>query len=91
MQPARVLGKAIATTKHPSFVGTRLVVVQPLGVGDTADGDPLVVVDGLGAAVGSVVLINSDGAYARDLLADKTTPARWTIMGLIDPQSRTAL
>ena len=53
MQLARVLGSATATLKHASLKGWKLLVMQPLMAdGRTADGDPLIVVDAVGAGRG---------------------------------------
>lgn len=84
MQPAKVLGTTHATTKHDSLRGQRLLVVQPLGVGDTADGAPLIVVDQLGATRGDRVMLTSDGAFARELVNHPSTPIRWYTIGIID-------
>jgi ethanolamine utilization protein EutN len=84
MQSALVLGSTHATVKHESLVGQRLVVIQPIGVDDSADGPPLIALDALGSRCGDKVMITSDGSYARDVCGDDHTPARWTVIGLID-------
>lgn len=84
MQPAIVLGPTHATVKHDSFDGRRLLIVQPLGVDDANDGPPLIVIDGQGSRKGDRVFITSDGSYARVATNHKQTPARWTVMGIID-------
>jgi len=84
MQPARVLGSTRATVKHASFQGRRLVVVQPLGVDDAADGPPLIAVDALGSRRGDRVMITSDATYARELTGHENTPARWSVVGIED-------
>jgi ethanolamine utilization protein EutN len=44
---------ATATVKHPSMAGWKLLIVQPYGPdGQTPDGDPVLVVDALGAGIG---------------------------------------
>ncbi|NND95907.1 MAG: EutN/CcmL family microcompartment protein [Pirellulaceae bacterium] len=84
MQPAIVLGATHATVKHSSFNGRRLVIVQPIGCDEAADGPPLVVVDALGARKGDHVILTSDGTYAREVTEHKQTPARWSVAGIID-------
>ena len=85
MQLARVVGKAVATVKHPSIEGNKLLVVQPqMADGTSTDGDPLLAIDAIGAGVGDVVIITSDGRSARALLQVDSTPVRWTIIGLKD-------
>lgn len=84
MQRARVLGRAISTAKHPSMEGFRLLVMIALGPDDKPDGDPLLVVDTLGAASGSVAILTNDGRFARQLVGTDQTPVRYTTIGLED-------
>jgi ethanolamine utilization protein EutN len=85
MQLAKVIGTATATIKHPTLVGTKLLLVQPaLADGVTPDGDPLLAVDGVGAGIGETVMITSDGRGARELLKTDATPVRWTTIGIKD-------
>lgn len=84
MQPALVLGSTRATVKHKSFLGQRLVVIQPLTADDSADGPPLIAIDPLGARRGDQVMISSDGTFAREFTGDPTTPARWSVIGVVD-------
>jgi ethanolamine utilization protein EutN len=84
MQPARVLGSTHATVKHESFHGQRLVIVQPLAADDSADGPPLIAVDSCGCRREDRVMITSDGSYARIVTGDDSTPARWSVMGIVD-------
>ena len=84
MQNAIVLGSTYATVQHSSFAGTRLVVVQPLLENKAEDGPPLIAVDGFGSRKGDRVMITSDGSYAREVTNDDNTPARWSVMGIVD-------
>lgn len=84
MQPAMVLGATQATVKHASFDGQRLVVLQPLTADDAADGAPLIALDAVGSRRGDRVMITSDGSFARDVTGDDSTPARWTVIGIVD-------
>ncbi|QDS89474.1 Ethanolamine utilization protein EutN [Rosistilla oblonga] len=85
MQTAKVLGTTRATIKHASFVGQKLLIVQPLMADGSADGPPLLTLDGWGASRGDTVLLTSDSSCMEDLIGkDKNTPARWTTMGIID-------
>ena len=85
MQLARVIGTATSTIKHPTMVGAKLLVAVPLMAdGRTPDGDPILVVDGVGAGCGETVIITSDGRNARSLLKAEATPVRWTIVGIKD-------
>ncbi|MFM8733588.1 MAG: EutN/CcmL family microcompartment protein [Pirellulales bacterium] len=85
MHLARIIGTATATVKHPSLVGARLLVVQPL-LADrrSPDGDPQIAVDTVAAAVGDTVVITSDGRLLREVLKSEATPARWSTIALVD-------
>lgn len=39
----------------------------------------------MGAGIHQDVLITSDGSEARSLTGDPLSPARWSVIGLIDP------
>jgi ethanolamine utilization protein EutN len=84
MQIAEVVGQAVSTVKHPSMHGWRLLLVQPLGVDDKADGEPLLAIDHLGAGAAHRVIISNDGAGARELVGHKNSPVRWMVMGICD-------
>lgn len=85
MQLALVIGTATATVKNKTLTGCKLLLVQPqLADGKSADGDPLLAVDGVGSGVGETVMITSDGRFARELLSTEATPVRWTVMGIKD-------
>jgi len=84
MQPALVLGSTRATIKHESLEGQRLVVTQPLMMDESADGPPLLAVDAFGSRRGDRVMITSDGTYAREVTNNPNTPARWSVVGIVD-------
>ena len=84
MQPAIVLGSTRATVKHDSLDGQRLVIVQPVGVADDADGPPIIAVDATRCRVGDRVMLTSDGIFAREVTRRKNTPARWSVVGIED-------
>jgi microcompartment protein CcmK/EutM len=83
MQLGRVVGTATATVKHATFQGERLLVVQLQGTDGKADGEPVLAFDRLGAARGDVILVTNDGLALQEVLG-KTTPGRWSVMGLPD-------
>ena len=84
MQLGRVIGHATSTIKHRSLNGWRLVVVQPVNVARGPEADPIVVVDRLGSAPGHLVVLNSDGKAARDVVGDDKTPVRFWVSGIVD-------
>jgi microcompartment protein CcmK/EutM len=91
MRLASIVGYITATTKHPSLEGQRLLLAQPLDAAGQAEGPPQVVLDPLGAALHQRVIISSDGAESRQIVGDPLSPARWNILGIIDPERSLAL
>ncbi len=77
----RVQGHAVSTIKHRSLRGIKLLAVQPL---KSLTLEPLLALDRLGAAPGDVVVISSDGQSAREFVNDPTSPARWSVVGIVD-------
>lgn len=86
MRLARIRGYVTSTVKHESFKGCRLLIAQPVNDSDVPEGDPQIVIDELGAALHQKVIICSDGSYARGYLEDSKSPARYWIMGIVDPK-----
>jgi ethanolamine utilization protein EutN len=84
MQMGRVVGHGVATVKHSSLNGWRLLLVQPRTEKGEPDGEPLLAVDKLGAARGQDVILSNDGAGARAMIGDKNSPVRWMVLGLAD-------
>lgn len=81
----RVDGNVVATRKHPSLEGWRLVICQPITREGRPEGAPQVAVDPLGAGTGERVIISSDGLATRRLVGDDKSPARWILIGIVDP------
>lgn len=81
---ARVDGNVVATRKHASFDGWRLVICQPVNMAGVPEGAPQVAIDAHGAGMHQHVLISSDGLAARKAVGDDQSPARWMIVGIVD-------
>lgn len=84
MLTGRVIGRATATSKHPSLDGWRLLLVQTLDIKGNTEGFPELVIDELGCGKGDTVLLTSDGAAVREMVGVNNTPIRWATMGVID-------
>jgi microcompartment protein CcmK/EutM len=80
----RVQGSVVATYKHKSLHGWRLVVCQPIDREGHPDGSPQIAVDPHGAGIGERVIISSDGLATRRLVGDDKSPARWILVGIVD-------
>ena len=85
---ARVEGSVVATRKHPSLQGWRLLICQPIGATGDAEGAPQVAIDPHGAALHERVIISSDSAVTRLTVGDPKSPARWLVVGLVDEERR---
>ncbi len=81
---ARVEGNVVATRKHPSLQGWRLLICQPISAAGTPEGTPQIALDPHGAGMHERVIISSDGLAARKAVGDEQSPARWMIIGIVD-------
>ena len=85
MQLGTVIGTATSTVKHASLAGQKMLLVQLLMAdGVSADGEPVLAVDALGAGRGERVIVSSDGKATREFLKSDTTPVRWSVIGIQD-------
>jgi microcompartment protein CcmK/EutM len=80
---ARIGGTVVAAVKHPTLGCCRFLLAQRLEADGSAAVEPIVIVDWLGAASGSTVLVSTDGDIARTRLGN-TTPARMVVAGIVD-------
>ena len=81
---ARVEGNVVATRKHPSLAGWRLVICQPIGATGEPEGAPQVAIDAHGAGMHQPVVISSDGAAARKAVGDPKSPVRRLVTAIVD-------
>jgi len=84
MQLAQVIGRATSTVRHDSMTGVKLLVCELLGNQMQGVGDPVLVVDRLGAGTGDRVILTSDGKGIRELLSSDNSPVRWWTLGIVD-------
>lgn len=84
---ARVEGSVIATRKHPSLKGWRLIICQPISGAGEPEGPPQIAIDPHGAGLHQRVIISSDGLAARKTVGDDKSPARWMIIAIVDDAS----
>lgn len=87
---ARVEGSVVATRKHESLRGWRLILCQPMNADGDAEGAPIVAIDPWGAGRRQKVIVSSDGAAARKTVNDPKSPARMMITGVVDEPVETA-
>jgi ethanolamine utilization protein EutN len=84
MQLARVVGTVVATQKHATFSGAKLLLVQPIGLDDAPRGTALLAVDSVGAGVHEKVLVVIEGRAAGEALGRKGAPVDAAIIGIVD-------
>lgn len=85
MKLARVKGTVVATIKHPTFTGRKLLVVQPLDEAGEEKGDSFLAIDMVQAGTGDIVLVNQEGNGNRQLLKmGAQVPVRSLIVGIVD-------
>ena len=81
---ARVIGELVATRKHPSHEGLKLLLVQPLDLDGSERGEAVVAVDSVGAGVGERVLLTMEGFSAFTSVGRPMTPIESAVIGIID-------
>ena len=83
MQLARVLGSVVATVKHESLTGVRLLLIQPQDHDGLPDGDAIVAADPLQAGVGDLVSWVT-GREAALALPETFSPVDTAIVTIVD-------
>jgi ethanolamine utilization protein EutN len=84
MKLCRVLGTVVATAKHPSYTGHKLLVVQPLDERCCSVGTSTLAVDVAQAGVGDLVLVMSEGNGVRQILQQPNLPIRSLVVAIVD-------
>jgi len=91
---ARIDGTVVPAAKHASLEGCRFLVAQRLESDGSSTGEPIVLIDWMGAGYGSTVLVSTDGGIARERYGN-TSPGRMVVAGIVDqvhiPQPKTAI
>jgi len=81
---ARVIGEVVATQKHPSHEGRKVLVVQPLNLDGSDRGDAVLALDAVDAGVGDRVLLSTDGWAASTATGRPQSPIDMAVIGFID-------
>ncbi len=87
---ARIAGAVVAAAKHPTLNGCRFLIAERLEADGSTQAEPILVVDWMGAANGSTVMVSTDGDIARARFGN-TTPARLVVVGIVDRVQRPAI
>ncbi len=81
---ARVVGELVATQKHPSHEGRKLLLVQPLNLDGSNRGDALVAMDSVDAGMGDRVLLATEGFSAMTSVGRPGSPIDMAVIAFID-------
>ena len=84
MKIAKVVGSAVSSIKHESYLGKKLLIVQPLDLNGNPLGNSTIAVDYSGAGEGDYVLVGSAPGVAQQVFDIEIAPIRELIMGVID-------
>ena len=80
----RVIGEIVATQKHPSHEGRKVLVVQPLNLDGSDRGDAVLALDAVDAGVGDRILLSTDGWAASSATGRPQSPIDMAVIGFID-------
>ena len=80
----RVVGDIVATQKHPSHVGRKALLVQPLNLDGSNRGEAVIAFDSVDAGVGDRVLLTTEGYSAMTAVGRPNSPIDMAVIGIID-------
>ncbi|HHY32282.1 MAG TPA: EutN/CcmL family microcompartment protein [Firmicutes bacterium] len=80
----RVVGSVVATQKNQSFVGSKMLLVQPLDLDGNDYGQEILAIDTQDAGPGDIVLVVSEGNSARQAMGKSDAPIDSVIIGVVD-------
>jgi microcompartment protein CcmK/EutM len=81
----RVIGNSVSTVKHPSYVGHKIMVVQPVETDThTARATSFLALDSVDAGVGDLIVAAREGNTARQILRNNDAPFHAVIVGIVD-------
>ena len=80
----RVIGEVVATQKHPSHVGCKALLVQPLHLDGADRGDAVIAFDAANAGIGDRVLLVTEGFSAMTSVGRPQSPIDMAVIGFID-------
>jgi microcompartment protein CcmK/EutM len=83
----KVTGNLVSTHKHEVLKGLKFLFVQQLDENLNPVGEEVLAVDGVGAGIGDVVILISEGGSARQILFDDKldySPVEIVVAGIVD-------
>lgn len=83
MHLGKVIGTVVSTSKHPSLVGHKLLIVSQLNAALAAIGTTEIAIDTVGAGSGEIVIV-TNGSSARRGASRVETVVDAAIVGIVD-------
>ena len=81
----RVIGNSVSSVKHPTYVGQKVMVVQPVEIDThTPRLSSFLALDSVHAGVGDLVMAAREGNTARQILNNNDAPFHAVIVGIVD-------
>ncbi len=80
----RIIGELVATRKHPSHEGRKVLLVQPLSLEGEDRGDVVVALDWVDAGVGDRVLVAMEGWSAMTSVERPNSPIDMSVIAVVD-------
>jgi ethanolamine utilization protein EutN len=81
---ARVVNDIVASVKHDSHEGRKLLLVQPLNLDGSERGAPLIALDSVDAGIGDRVLVVQEGYSAASAVERVEAPIDAAVVGVVD-------
>ena len=81
---ARVVGNVVATQKHQSHEGKKILLIQPLDLDGKPMGDVVVALDAVDAGIGDRVLAVQEGFSAMTSVGHTESPIDAAVIGVVD-------
>ncbi len=80
----KVIGEVVATRKHLSHEGQKILYVQILNLDGSDRGNPVLALDAVDAGVGDQILLTQEGWSAMTSVSRPFSPIDMAIIGVID-------
>ena len=80
----RVIGELVATRKHPSHEGRKVLLVQPLSLEGEDRGETVVALDWVDAGIGDRVLVAMEGWSAMTSVERPNSPIDMSVIAVVD-------
>jgi len=87
MKLGRVIGSVWATAKVDDLESRKILLVRPLALDGTAEGEVYLAIDSVDAGSGDTVLVLDEGGSAGIVLEREDPPIRTVIVGVVDTWS----